>query len=946
MLARQVVAQLELRRTARASEKIAARCRQILAQASDGIHLFDFDGRITAANEKFCELTGRSEAELLDLRVEDLISPGDLIETPTNFEDLRGGKTRVSRRNFVRPDGELVAVEVSCKKFDETTIQAIVRDVTERREIERKLLSSESRFRNFVTNSLALFCTHDLTGAIETINPAAAKSLGYAEEELVGKSLAEILTPEAKRLLPAYLAQTKTDGEARGLMWILTKSGERRVWSYSNVLCREGEDREYILGSAQDITELKRSEEELRESQNRFFLFIDNSSTVIFMKNENGSYETANRSFEELFGARREDLKGKTDFDIFPPEIAESLRANDRIVLETGETVKTVVFVPAADGTPHHWLSHKFLIEDGAGKKFVGGIAVNITERKQIEEELRRARDAALESAQLKSAFLTNVSHEIRTPLNGVIGMTELLLDSPLDDAQCNYAEIIRQSSDALLIVINDILDIAKIESGKLRFETIDFDPRLTIESTVEMLRERAVRKNIEITSLIEAGVPQILRGDPGRLRQILTNLVGNAVKFTERGGVRVEVKIAAGSARRLALRFEVADTGIGIEKKNLKNLFQPFVQIDDSTTRQYGGTGLGLVISKQLIEMMGGEITVSSEPGKGSRFSFTAFFDCLPESERADKIAVSRPSETVDANDDSLNNHLMPPRRRRDSEAENDYGIVQNQANPFRILVVEDNEVNRLLNLSQLKKIGIAADVAFDGVDALEKIAAADYRLVFMDCQMPRLDGYQAAREIRRLENLKKESPQKYAPTTIIALTAHTLAGEREKCLAAGMDDFLTKPLKIADLTAMIRFWAAKSAAHATDSPKEISVGAAPSRRLKKEKRFPSDFAPPTAAADNFNADLSPEIIEIYFTETRRQIGEIELALKNRDAAAVRRVAHAARGNALAVGARQVARVAALIEADGLENDFEKLSFYIRRLNAECSLLAKPAEV
>jgi CheY-like chemotaxis protein/anti-sigma regulatory factor (Ser/Thr protein kinase) len=545
--------------------------------------------------------------------------------------------------------------------------------------------------------------------------------------------------------------------------------------------------------------------------------------------------------------------------------------------------------------------------------------------------------------------------------------MTELLLDTMLDDTQRDYAETVRQSADRLLASIEDILDVSQIESGKMRCEAGVFDIHKTIESAVEMLAERARRKNIEIALAIDESVPQTLCGDSGRLRQVLTNLVGNAVKFTERGNVRVEVRTEKEIDQQLTLRFDVIDTGIGIDKKNLKKLFQPFVQVDDSTTRQYGGTGLGLTISKQIVELMSGEIMIESQPEKGSCFSFTACFDRPPATESGDRAAapaVSAPpvreavlkSEAVKTDRKKPENECGAAsseacHSQRAARVEKKAGFFQRGEGPLRILVVEDNEVNQFVVLSQLEKIGISADVAVDGIDALEKIAAADYQMVFMDCQMPRLDGYQAAKEIRRLEALKKERGEVFKPLTIIALTAHTIAGEREKCLAAGMNDFLTKPLKANELAAFFPDPNAKIAseenrlsnlAQSTTPPDDDG---APS--TEKNEAFPPSPYLLTASANfnNLSDNFSAEIINIYFTDTARQIAEISQSIKNNEIASVARVAHAVRGNSLAIGVLEIAAAAAALEEHSIKNEPEEISFYFERLSEEFSLLGKTAK-
>lgn len=535
--------------------------------------------------------------------------------------------------------------------------------------------------------------------------------------------------------------------------------------------------------------ELRRTARLNEELSERYRLFADNSPTVFSIKDAKGRYVSINRSYEELFQVRREEIKGKKDFDVFPEEIAESVTINDKRVLATGETLKTVEFIPTPNGEDHYWFSHKFLIKDAAGQRFVGSIAVNITERKQIEDALKSARDAALESLRLKSAFLTNISHEIRTPMNGIAGLVELLRDTPLDRVQRDYVETIQQSSNSLMTVIDDLLDFSKIESGKVKLEETNFDVRETIGSAVKIFAERAAQNNLEISFRINEKVPQRLSGDCDRLQQILKNLIGNALKFTERGSVKIEVSAEKEAGGQTVLRFDVIDTGIGIKEENLNKLFQPFMQVDSSPSRRHGGTGLGLVVSKQLIEMMNGEITVESAFGKGSKFSFTASFAKAVNAETS--VAAKTESLPLSAEKTASSN---------DSKC-------------LKLLVVEDNEVNRRVVVKQLQKLGIVPDIAVNGQEAYEKTEENDYQIILMDCQMPILDGYRATEKIRRREREKKICNEKYSPVVIIALTAHTLDKERERCLAAGMNDYLSKPAKVADLANAIADWSLKTA-------------------------------------------------------------------------------------------------------------------------------------
>ncbi len=497
------------------------------------------------------------------------------------------------------------------------------------------LAASEARTRALLDSDLHSIVTTDEHGTIESFSPGAALLFGYASEELIGRNVSMLMSPPDTERHDAYMARYVATGEAhiigKGREVVgRHKDGRPLPLHLSVADVRIGRQRTF-MAIIRDIAERTRAMAELLETQGRLQAILDHTEAVIYAKDLDGRYILINRRYEVLFGTTQEAMRGKTDHDHFPKETADAFVANDRAVL-AGGPMQFEESVPARDGM-HTYLSTKFPLLDATGRPVaVCGISTDITDRKRAETELTRAKEAAESATLAKTEFLANMSHEIRTPLNAVIGMTSLLEGTRLDAEQREYAETIRRSGEALLAVISDILDFSRIEAGKLAIEESEFDLARLVEESLDIVAPQAASKDLDLGYHFDSDVPVELFGDAGRIRQVLLNLLSNALKFTDRGEVSVWVTSHAAPGGRAELQFSVKDTGIGIAPDRRDHLFRSFSQLDPSTTRRFGGSGLGLAISKALVELMGGRIWVESEPGRGSDFLFTIVARPAPE--------------------------------------------------------------------------------------------------------------------------------------------------------------------------------------------------------------------------------------------------------------------------------------------------------------------------
>lgn len=767
---------------------------------------------------------------------------------------------------------------------------------------------------------------------------------------------------------------------------------------------------------------------ELMHDRNRLALIADESPYPILELDDQASLIYANPVMTELLTRHGYGSDG------FPRVTPEGLASLVQRCLSTRKPIQEI-----ATSLPDARFA--WVLCPVEADRHVRGYAVDLTEIHQAKEALHasaeelRAKNQRLDQAlqeaqaatQTKAAFLATISHELRTPMNGVIGMTSLLMDTALAPEQRSYAETIRQCGEALLQLINDVLECSKIEAGKLELETLDFNLRTTVDDVLKQFAERAESKGLELTGLIHAAVPTGLRGDPGRLRQVLTNLVGNAIKFTERGDVTLQVYLEEEAEGAAVLRFEITDSGIGVTPETQQKIFKPFVQADSTMTRRYGGTGLGLSISKQLVELMGGAIGVKSLPHHGSTFWFTARFITQAQSVSAILPMADLQGRRVLIVDDNESNrlilhHLVSGWGMQDEQAEDAAGAIvrieeaSRCGNPFdcaildvvmprkdglqlaaelqrlpcaatlrlivmtsllqrghaeqarkvgakgyltkpvrhdelrdclrtvlgmelasaerdttgdsagprlvtrhtlaeyaerrRILVVEDNSVNQKLAVRMLEKLGYRPDLVENGQEALAALEVGSYDAVLMDCQMPVMDGFEATAAIRRNEAAGK----RYVRTghlPIIAVTANAMQGDRERCLAAGMDAYLAKPIKLEDIRLTLSRWL-------TSSSDEVLVRGTVSP-VSKASTIPGYFDPVQMLLNiGGDQELLNQLIDLFLERHADIMTDIRQALSQGDSTTVERAAHTLKGTAANLCAPDVALAAGQLEAVG----------------------------
>ena len=752
--------------------------RLLYGSLMDAFASVDMDGRIVECNRSYLGMLGYELDEIIGLTYRDLTPDKwhSFEEEIIKKEILPWGYSDIYEKEYMRKDGTIFPVELRAFLLRDETgnpngIAAIVRDITERKHMEKMLIQERDKAKQLLDIAGVMILALDTEGRVMLINEKGCSILACEREEIVGKDWIQTFIPERMRDEVKAAFKRLLSGELESVGHfenpIITRQGEERLVTWRNSVIRD-ENGNIVgtLSSGDDITERKEEENALIESEERYRYLSDAMPDLVFIINKDDRVEYVNNVAARYLNLLPQEAIGRPRRELFPPDTSKSQEPNLQRVFENGETIRNSVGKATFCGRDV-WIDTQIvpLRKNSNGVTAVLGVSRDITELKRSEEILKNAKEAAEAATMAKSEFLANMSHEIRTPMNAVIGMTGLLLDEDLTTNQKECLETIRRSGESLLSIINNILDFSKIEAGVIDLEYQPFDLHRCVEATLDLVSVDASRKGLITKCEFEGSAPDVILGDPTRLSQILVNLLGNSIKFTETGEISVSVSGKRLEGENYEIHFAVKDTGIGIPKDKMGRLFQSFSQIDSSTTRKYGGTGLGLAISKKLVEMMKGTIWVESEVGSGTTFHFT--------------IKVEKT--------------LREPINLIKLDSKYDARLHGNLDQQLSILLAEDNLVNQMVTQRMLNKLGYRADIASNGIEVLQALERQSYEVIIMDVLMPEMDGLEATREIRR--RWSGNGPK------IIAMTASVLKGDREMCLAAGMDGYISKPTRLVEL-------------------------------------------------------------------------------------------------------------------------------------------------
>ena len=886
-------------------------------QAPIGMVILAPNGEFLRVNPAYCQIVGYSDAELLGMTVHQLTHSDDIVRNQEAMSSLSRGETHSYQieQRYIRSDGQtahvllfatfMSRVEDGCPHFF-----CQIQDVTTQRLVQQQLRDSEAKARAILETAIDAIVSVDQDGIVASANPAAEHMFGYSAQEFAGRHVSEFM-PDLDTPGRAASKSPKLNGEAAKV------NGARR-----EVFGRRGDGSTFPLELsmsqlsnghprmftciAHDITRRK-ADEQIRA---RLAAAVDYAGDAIISTDLHGAILTWNRAAENIFGHQAENIIGQSMMILIPQELHH----------EESQIIEQII-----SGKPFEHYESIRLRKNGdrlnvqltispivdSQQQVIGAsmIICDVTERKRAEEELRQAKEAAESANRAKAEFLANMSHEIRTPMNGIIGMTEVSLASQLTPDQRDSLETIQDSAKALLSVVNDILDYSKIDAGKMDLVSVRFNLSNKVDNAMRNLAVKAAQQGLKLRYDIDSSVPPWIVGDPDRLRQVMINLVGNALKFTSQGEVVVRVQnhdeIAADD-KHCVLHFSVTDTGVGIPPEKHGLIFEAFAQGDSSTTRRYGGTGLGLSISARLVELMGGQIWVESELGKGSTFHFTARFG----------ISCLDPNQTCNNNLTELANLRGRNQLTMENTTEFDHLAVLPPCNVPRhlnILLADDNPINQKVTRRMLNQDGQRVAVANNGKEAISALQQGGFDLVLMDVQMPEMDGFEATAAIRASEQISG----KHIP--IVAMTAHAMNGDRERCLAVGMDAYISKPFQLEELRQAI-----------------VSVFPSPEARIENP---PLDYAAALAAV-NGDAQFLLDLASILAEDVPLRMNEIQKSLAVGDAKAVEKTSHRLKGSFIPFFAQEAIALAQALETAGGLGDSTRATEIFGNLRREVDLL------
>ena len=910
--------------------------------------------------------------------------------------------------------------------------QQLKREMEERRKVDAAIERAKKEWEAIVDAVSDLILVTDSRGRIYRCNQSAIRAFNTTFQNMLGKTLDHAMLDGG--------SVERLDSNSN----IIQFPGQSTWYEATSYPVVREDGQEGTINLFRNVSDRVAAEQEIHYQKRFFEALVETLPVAIVTLGLDQKILSCNPAFTLLFGYSRSEAAGAELNNLIIPDIWRE---------EADELARQL-----AQGSSFHVIRQCMRQDNTLLDAEVFGVPVFVNGRRvgalgiyHDISELEQARKAAEAADLAKSDFLANMSHEIRTPMNGIIGMLDLTMDTPLNTEQKDFLTTARGSADALLSLINDILDFSKIEAGRMDLENIDFDLRVTVEGVVASMAQRAEAKGLELANLIYHNAPAHLRGDPGRLRQVLTNLVGNAIKFTQHGDVVTRVMLESETDRSVTLRFTVSDTGIGIPQDRLQAVFDRFVQVDSSTTRKYGGTGLGLTISKQLVTLMGGQIGVDSELNKGSKFWFTAVFEKpqgvteQPVTELLDisglkvlgiddnstnRTVVQRMVEnygcrmtTVDGGREGIKmlrkaaqekdpfrlvlldmqmpdmdgeqtlvaiksdpliqsvivivltsmgrrgdaarlesigaaGYLMKPirqlqlyeaivavmgRETRKSKPMTGQLVTQHTLQEQRrrtekILLAEDNPVNQKLAVTMLRKAGYSIDVVDNGEAAIKALIEGNYSVVLMDVQMPDVDGLEATQRIRAMESGKKHTP-------IIAMTAHALTGDRERCLEAGMDDYLTKPLDPKAVFATVDRWLTHYSSLSETSSEEQAPAPAEPAPPAPENAAPAPALLPepdpldiASALPRFSYDepFFYEMLGDFLIQMQERIQQLRAATQARDSAEVMRLAHNVKGIASNFSAEPLTTYARETEALAKQENYDAVDEWIAKMAGE----------